>query len=292
MSNQLFHAVKDSIKHHAKIYTYPCGIMDIVASSEPDFGSKGWERSEDYSRPKREIRGVDHVDDQPTERRPGAAMEDLERSMRRARSKVRRIALSNDFRYFVTLTIDPSKVDSCDGSAVVKKLNAWCSNMVQRHGLKYILVPERHKKGGIHFHGFFNGALPAVDSGTLRLPWSKKPRKPKNEAQRAEWLACGGSVVYNLPAWSLGFTTALPLYGDYPAAVAYVCKYIGKDGEKPAGRWYYSGGDLQEPKVDYAEISAAELAAECGDNCWIGYVPGRQITVANGLRVHDQVQEE
>ena len=292
MSNQLFHAVKDSIKHHAKIYTYPCGIMDIVASSEPDFGSKGWERSEDYSRPKREIRGVDHADDQPTERRPGAAMEDLERSMRRARSKVRRIALSNDFQYFVTLTIDPSKVDSCDGSAVIKKLNAWCSNMVQRHGLRYILVPERHKDGAIHFHGFFNDALEAVDSGTISLPGKKKPRRPRSKKERSEWLAAGGQVVYNLPDWKLGFTTALEVYGEYPAAVAYVCKYIGKQGEKPAGRWYYSGGDLAQPHTQYAELSPGELAAEYPDKAFTIYPPGCQIVVVNGIKVHEQVQKE
>lgn len=290
MSRQTFHAIEDSIKHTAKIFYYPCGIMDIIASSSPDFGPKGWEKAEDYGHPKQLI--LSAAEDEPEERRPGAAIEDIERSMRRARGKLRRLALANEFRFFVTLTLDPSKVNSQDGAAVVKKLNAWCSNAVQRHGLRYLLVPERHKKGGIHFHGFFNDALPAVDSGTLRVPWSKKPRKPKNKAQRAEWLAAGARVVYNLPGWSLGFTTAMELYGDYPAAVAYVCKYIGKDGEKPAGRWYYSGGDLKEPDIMFAEISAADLANDYEGRCWVGYVPGRQIAVVNGINVREQVQKE
>jgi hypothetical protein len=210
--------------------------------------------------------------------------------MRRARAKVRRIALSNDFKYFVTLTLDPSKVDSHDGAAVVRKLNAWASNAVQRYGLKYILVPEYHKKGGIHFHGFFNGALPAVDSGTIRVPWAKKPRKPRSAAERGEWLAAGGQIVYNLPGWALGFTTAMELYGDYPAAVAYVCKYIGKDGTKPAGRWYYSGGQLAEPQTEYFEMAPAELVAEYGEKAVVFYPPGKQIALVNGIRVHEQVQ--
>ena len=291
MSKTLINTDVSSFKHTAKIYNYPCGIMDIIASSSPDFGGKDWERSEDYSRPKKQIIIEHNGDDGNEERRSGAAIEDLERSMRRARSKLRRLALANDFSYFVTLTIDPSKVDSHDGAAVVKKLNTWCSNMVQRHGLRYLLVPERHKKGGIHFHGFFNDALSAVDSGTMRLPWAKKPRKYRSNAERNEWLSAGGRIVYNLPDWSLGFTTAMDLYGDYPAAVAYVCKYIGKDGEKPAGRWYYSGGDLHEPDVIYAEISPAELANDYNGKCWVGYVPGRQIAVVNGIKVHEQVQE-
>ena len=262
--------------------------MDILASTEPDFGPRGWERSDDWTRPKPAKARLDPQSgskQEPGGDKPQAAAEDIERSMRRARAKVRRIALSNEFRYFVTLTLDPMKVDSCDGQAVVRKLNAWASNAVQRHGLRYILVPERHKKGGIHFHGFFNDAFPAVDSGTVRVPWAKKPRRPKSEAERAEWLAAGGRVVYNLPGWSLGFTTAMELYGDYPAAVAYVCKYIGKDGTKPAGRWYYSGGDLREPEMEYFELSPAELVAEYGDRAVVIYPPGKQIAVVNGIRM-------
>lgn len=279
---------KSSVKHYAKTYVYPCGIMDIVASTEPVFGDKGWEDAEDYSKPKAysaEKRKRMVGDDE-------AKAEDIKRSMRRARGKLRRLALANDFRYFVTLTLDPAKVDSHDGEAVVKKLNAWCSNAVQRHGLRYLLVPERHKKGGIHFHGFFNDVLPAVDSGTIRVPWAKKPRRPKSERERADWLAAGGKVVYNLPGWALGFTTAMKLYGDYPAAVAYVCKYIGKDGTKPAGRWYYSGGDLVEPAVHYGEISPAELVETYGNRAMMIYPPGKQIAVVNGISVREQVQND
>lgn len=280
----------ECVKHSAKAYIYPCGVMDILASTEPDFGPKGWELAEDYAR----VRTARVSDDpqsgssrNPSRDAPQALAEDIERSMRRARAKVRRIALANEFKYFVTLTLDPAKVDSHDGAAVVKKLNAWASNAVQRHGLRYILVPELHKKGGIHFHGFFNDALPAVDSGTVRVPWAKKPRRPRSEKERLEWLAAGGRVVYNLPGWALGFTTALELYGDYPAAVAYVCKYIGKDGTKPAGRWYYSGGDLREPVAEYFEISPAELVAEYGDRALKIYPPGKMVAVVNGIRMEE-----
>ena len=285
-----------SVKHYAKSYIYPCGVMDLIASTEPDFGPKGWEPAEDYSKAAKagladDPRGKAGAG-QKDKQQPQALAEDIERSMRRARAKVRRIALSNEFRWFVTLTLDPAKVDSCDGAAVVKKLNAWASNAVQRHGLRYILVPERHKKGGIHFHGFFNDAFPAIDSGTIRVPWAKKPRRPHSEAERQEWLAAGGRIVYNLPGWTLGFTTAMELYGEYPAAVAYVCKYIGKDGTKPAGRWYYSGGDLREPQTEYFELSPAELVAEYGDKAFVIYPPGKQIAVVNGIKVLNQVQEE
>ena len=248
----------NSVLHYAKIYSYPCGVQDIVASTSPDFREKGWEDSSRRS-------GGEKVERKCKD----PAAEDLQRSMRRARSKLRRLALANDFKWFVTLTLDPAKVDSFDGAAVVKKLNAWCSNMVQRYGLKYILVPERHKSGRIHFHGFFNDCMTAVNSG-------------HTDKQ--------GHKIYNLPQWALGFTTAIELYDDYQRAVGYVCKYVGKQGEKPGGRWYYSGGGLNEPKVTYADILPAELVESFGDKVWKTYVPGRQIAVINGVR--EQVQTE
>ena len=183
------------VKHYAKIYTYPGGIQDIVASTSPDFGMKGWEKSGESA--KRCAPAGEHK-----RKSSDPKGEDLQRSMRRARAKLRRLALANDFRWFVTLTIDPAKCDSFDGSMVVRKLNAWCSNMVQRKGLRYILVPERHKSGRIHFHGFFNDCLDIVDSGHMDRQ---------------------GHKVYNLPQWSLGFTTAIELYDDYTKAVGYVC---------------------------------------------------------------------
>lgn len=273
-----------SISHYAKIYRYPCGITDIVASSSPDFKEGGWEAADSWgsakapeTKPKKDRKSSDPKG------------EDLERSCRRARAKVRRLALSNEFRWFVTLTLDPARVDRYDAAAVVKVLNAWCSNAVQRHGLRYILVPERHKDGGIHFHGFFSDSLEAVDSGTIKPPGGGKPRKPRSRVQREAWLANGGRVVYNLPGWTWGFTTAMELYGEYPAAVAYVCKYIGKEGEKPAGRWYYSGGQLQMPSVSYGEISPRELIELYGDKAFSIFPPGREIVVVNGLKeVYEQ----
>lgn len=252
---------RSEFRHFSKIYTYPCGIQDIVASSSPDFGAKGWEESGRYG--KRRSDGCAH------ERKCADPKgEDMERSMRRARGKLRRLALANDFRWFVTLTLDPSKVDSFDMAAVVKKLNVWCSNMVQRKGLRYILVPERHKSGRIHFHGFFNDCVEYVDSGHMDRQ---------------------GHTVYNLPQWSLGWTTAIELYGNYSGAVGYVCKYVGKQGDKPAGRWYYSGGDLREPAVSYGEISPAELAADFPDQVFVFDPRGKQMAVVNGI-VLDKVQ--
>ncbi len=249
---------ESELKHFAKIYRYPSGLMDIIASSSPDFGPKGWETHENFGIPGKKP----PTEEQKERKSSDPKGEDLERSMRRARAKLRRLALSNEFKWFVTLTLDPQRVDSHDGKAVVKKLNAWASNMVQRRGLRYILVPERHKKGGIHFHGFFNDVLEASPSGHMDRQ---------------------GHQIYNFPQWSLGFTAGIELYDDYHKAVGYVCKYVGKQGEKPAGRWYYSGGDLKEPETIYADLSPAQLTEQFGERAYQMDVPGRKLAIANGI---------
>lgn len=166
-----------------------------------------------------------------------------ERAQRRARIAVRDLGLSNDWAYFVTLTLDAQRIDRYDPVEVVKHLNHWLDNRVRRDGLAYVLVPEHHKDGAIHFHGFFNDALPVVDSG--------------HHDQ-------GGHTVYNLPAWGWGFSTAIALYGELAAAVGYCCKYVAKQQEKIGGRWYYSGGKLQRPAVEWCDVDFDALA-DCQD---------------------------
>lgn len=240
-----------NITHNAIIYTYPGGITDVICASEPIFMEPGWEAAygsqEDRAKPAPREKGV---------KSEGA---DMVRSMRRARAKLRRLALANDFQYFVTLTLDPARIDRYDGAAVTKALSQWCDNMVRRHGLRYILVPERHKDGAFHFHGFMAGdGLVARDSGHMIV----------------------GRPAYNLPQWTLGFTTAQPLYGEYPAAVAYCCKYIGKqEYQRPLGRWYYSGGALRQPEKTFADLDYRDV-----DNSVEFSIPGAKLKVLNNFR--------
>lgn len=279
---------KSDIAAYAKVLLYPGGFVDICASNKPDFKPGGWEAAEDWSRPARRL-GEQHPEGErpdPEEENSGDNSEtNLDRSMRRARAMVRRLALANEFKYFVTLTLDASKVDRYDPKAIIRKLNSWANNQVERKGLCYVLVPEAHKDGAWHFHGFFNDALPMVDSGTIKIAGSKKPRKPRSKAERERWLNEGGHIVYNCPAWSMGFSTAMELWGDYRQAVAYVCKYIGKDSQRPAGRWYYSGGGLAKPETFYADMTAQEASEQFGKMAYQVIVPGRTLAIINGFNL-------
>lgn len=235
-----------NIVHNGLVYQYQDGTQDIICSDRPIFREPGWEAAEPPETAQKRLREAGKTSEG----------DDMKRSMRRARSKLRRLALSNAFGYFVTLTLSPEQVNRYDGKEITRKLNAWLGNMVQRAGLRYILVPEQHKDGAYHFHGFMAGdGLRLVDSG---VRWD-------------------GRVVYNLPQWRYGYTTAQALYGDYHAAVAYCCKYIGKqEGGRLLGRWYFSGGGLREPDRIYADLEYETL-----EGAVEFVIPGGRIKVSN-----------
>ena len=155
-------------------------------------------------------------------------------SVKRAIDKAFEIGLSNDFQYFVTLTLDKTKIDRYDKKVIYPKLKNWLSNMVQRNHMDYIFFPEYHKQKeyekepAIHFHGLVNASyLDLTDSG-----------------KRTE----AGQVIYNLIGWKYGFSTVIKLDGR-TAVVRYVTKYITKDNHKILGKFYLSGGKTLKRSV-------------------------------------------
>lgn len=273
--------ISEHLRHNCIVRKYPDGSAHIIASERAIFREPGWEdvsfrKHRSTAEAAGEIPGgfdVTELSSYAIERiEEGERVrtaESLSRAQRRAKAAVRDLALSNDFTYFVTFTLNAEKIDRYDIRQITKKLNVWLDNRVRRDGLKYVLVPERHKDGAIHFHGLINNALPLVDSGTIDRGGGK-PRKPRSAAQREKWLSEGGHIVYNAPAWDFGFSTAIKLYGERRAAVGYVCKYIAKqitpDGTpgKIGGRWYYSGGDLRRPEVVYCDVESSDFEALTG----------------------------
>lgn len=172
---------------------------------------------------------------------------------------MREIALCTDFDYFVTLTLDRQKIDRYSIDDAVARMRSWLDNRVRRHGLRYILLPELHEDGAVHFHGFFNAeGCTYADSGTLKIPGRKAPVRATGK-KREKLLAAGAQVVYNISDWTLGFSTAIHLYGERTAAVAYVCKYVTKSPQKIGGRWYYSGGELRRAEVSFWDFSYRDL---------------------------------
>lgn len=164
----------------------------------------------------------------------------LDRSIRRAKKNIYDYMLCNpSLDGFVTLTMDSVKIDRYDYKAIIKKLNTWLDNLVRRKGLKYILIPELHKDGAIHFHGFVNStALDVSDSGH------------KN----------GNKIVYNISNYRLGFSTLIKIGDDYLDRVkvsGYIGKYITKQQSNGCigGRFYLHGGALELPEYEYTNMT-------------------------------------
>lgn len=156
-------------------------------------------------------------------------------SIKRAKDKIVDIALLNDFEYFVTFTFNDEIVNAKDYDLTIKKLKKWLDNMVQRNNLIYLLVPELHKSGRIHFHALMSGNLKLVESGHF----DKHNR-----------------IVYNVSSWKYGFTTAVKIDSCYEAVCKYITKYITKDISKITGNFYYSGGIglIRKPMIAYSDI--------------------------------------
>lgn len=229
--------IRDEITHNALLKVYPGGNVQLTATDARVFRERGWCEADSAEKQKTSAGASD-----PAENRA--------RAVRRARNKVRDYALSNDFRWFVTLTIDKTQLDRYDASAIFRAVSTWLDNCTRRKDMTYLLVPEHHRDGAVHFHGLINDSLTMVDSGTLQSVERPRPYKPRSKAQRARDIESGARVVYNISEWKYGFSTAIELYGDRQRAVGYVCKYIGKDmNGRIGGRWYLSGGHLEQPEV-------------------------------------------
>lgn len=188
----------------------------------------------------------------------------LSEAKRRAIRKCRDLGVCNpDLNIFATFTLDGAKIYRYDYKQIIKSLNVWLDNRVRREGLKYLIVPELHKDGAIHFHGLLNDKLSRVNSGVKHH----------------------GKVVYNLPEWTLGFTTAQRITGAdcVRKTTEYVLKYITKSADKIGGRYYLHGGAFDAPRTLCYNIDIDTLPARPFE-----VAPGVEVvTLRNELTISD-----
>ena len=171
-------------------------------------------------------------------------------SVQRAKQSIFDIVYQNDWKYFLTITFNGDNLDRTNPKEVIKPLKKWLENAVSRKGLKYILVPEYHKKGGIHCHALINDCdFKFVDSGTRLVKGHDKPLKIDTIKclHICDKLGCDISdlpVVYNVSDWRYGFSTAIQTYGQMSNLAFYVTKYITKDVKKIFGKFFWSSKNI------------------------------------------------
>lgn len=224
--------IQNDIFHNCRQKIYPNGFVKTTVASRNIYKESGWE---ERRKEQTEIAKVP----KPQSVNPISRND----SIGRAKKKVFDIAAMNDFEYFVTLTFDAKKIDRYSVTDVKRKLLNWLKNLVTRCGLKYLLIPERHKDGAIHLHGLVSGNITLSDSETVRAPSFTKPVRISTALKHGISLdEC--MTIYNLPQWSLGYSMAYATYGDITNCAKYITKYITKDIDKIFGNFYYAGGDI------------------------------------------------
>lgn len=169
-------------------------------------------------------RSIDKRDAKVRKKNP----ECYESSIMRTRTTISDICICNNFDLFCTFTFDPKRFNSKKIAYCKMYMNNWCRNQKQRHSknLQYLIVPERHKSGAIHFH-----ALIKNYEGRLRDSGHKQ----------------GGRVIFNIPHWRFGFSTAVKI-DNQEAVSRYIRKYITKDMILlPGAKRYYCSQGLLRP---------------------------------------------
>lgn len=160
------------------------------------------------------------------------------RSFNRTKNKIYEYARSVAWEYFITLTFNKEKVDRYNFDECSRIARKWLNN--QRRNapdLQYLLVPELHKDGAIHFHGLL------ANTGNMKFKDSGKRTKDKQ-------------IIYNMSAWANGFTTAIKVYNTHG-----VCKYIGKYitkelcGLTKGKNRYFVSSNLPTPKISTFLVS-------------------------------------
>jgi hypothetical protein len=134
--------------------------------------------------------------------------DNLERSIRRTKLNIRDYTFCSQFDLFCTFTF---KTDRHDMDKCRAKMSNWLKNQQKRNGkFEYLIVPELHKDGALHFHGLLKGY-----TGKL----TESGHKTKYQ-----------QPIYNIKSFRSGFTTAWKIPPEDIERVGnYVRKYSTKD---------------------------------------------------------------
>lgn len=176
------------------------------------------------------------------------AEKNLRDSINRSKNAVYKLARQSRWKYFITLTFSPQKVDRSDYSACMKIANEWMHNQRKRYApnLKYLFVGEMHSDHvNWHVHGLIDdvGDMKFVDSG----------KRDK----------CG-RVIYNVGSWMSGWSTAVAIEQTDESIFkisSYITQYITKDMcmRTKGKRRYFRSQNIDEPIEHIAWLKPSDI---------------------------------
>lgn len=124
----------------------------------------------------------------------------IHRSIRRTKMMISDLIISNEFDLWCTFTFKGTLEARSNVALCKSKMSRWLENQRRSSSpsLQYLIVPEFHKNGALHFHALmkhYNGHLKhAINSHTSQPMYTEK-----------------GQKIYNIASYRLGFSTAIKL---------------------------------------------------------------------------------
>lgn len=170
----------------------------------------------------------------------------LVQSLSRARRVVLELAMCNDWAYFCTFTLDKTKYQRDDLPKFQKDFSQWVRDQRKKYKklgfdfpINYLLIPEEHKDGAWHMHGFLSDITPfTVPFYCERQHGNKVPDK----------LVEGGFLNWPDYQKKFGFCS-LGRIRNKVATAFYTAKYITKQIDDcklpPNAHAYYAAQGLQ-----------------------------------------------
>lgn len=134
----------------------------------------------------------------------------LDNSIARAKSRIFEYSMSNEFDYFITLTLDKNKYNRYDLDKFIKDFGQFVRNRRRKYqsNIQYLLIPERHKNGAWHLHGLIKN----IPSDFLSV----------NENGYLDWYDYRKKFGY----------VSLSKVKNLEAVSRYITKYVTKDFDK------------------------------------------------------------
>lgn len=171
----------------------------------------------------------------------------LDNNISRARSAVYELAACNEWDLFVTFTLDKEKYDRYSLPKFRKDMAQFVRDKRKKYGAKitYLLIPERHKDGAWHMHGFMTG----VPDEALRA-FTLQERLPRKIRARLK----AGKAVYTWEEYARKFGFAdIERIENREAAAKYITKYVTEDLTRSVtecgAHTYYASQGLKRAEV-------------------------------------------
>lgn len=152
-------------------------------------------------------------------------------SLARSKRSVIELGINNTWSHFITITCDARKINRYDYDLVLKKIIKQFNNFKFRFDsdFKYLLIPELHSDGAIHFHGLI------FISNVSRLIYLFFDYKSHSKVYYDNWLLK-----------NIGANRFIPIVRDSNAVVYYICKYISKNNTRVFSHSYFCSRGLKK----------------------------------------------